>query len=149
MGTISACSAGAPPAPPQAPVAVEAVAPVPRGATPAATFAIGYRLIKQRDYGQARPVLESIRDYEPLHDYVLFYLGLACARSGASAQALALWTELVDQYPQSLLASEGSRGNLYPFISIPFIFYWFSHLCIVGNISILIAIYHKKHIDIF
>jgi soluble lytic murein transglycosylase len=113
---FAACSATERPTPSgPRPVAVEPVPRVARGATAAETFAIGYRLIQQRDHAQVRALLESIRDYEPLRDYVLFYLGVACARSGAAAQALALWTELVEQYPQSLLAAEGSLelGRLY------------------------------------
>lgn len=107
------CATQAPPAPPRA--ASVPVQAVPRGTTPPATFAIGYRLVKSGDYTQGRAVLEPIRDYEPLHDYVLLYLGTACARTGATAQALALWTELTQQYPQSLLSGEAALelGRLY------------------------------------
>jgi soluble lytic murein transglycosylase len=108
--TLAACAASGPQ--PQVPVPVR---PVELGATPPATFAIAYRHIKNGEHVQARAALETLRSYEPLRDYVLYYLGLACARTGANAQALALWTELADRYPQSLLMAEGllEQGRLY------------------------------------
>jgi soluble lytic murein transglycosylase len=86
-----------------------------QASNPGARFAEAYRLIRSGDNQQARPLLESLRDYPPLRDYTLHYLALACSRTDAAAQALDLWTELVRDYPQSLLFAQAvlDRGRLH------------------------------------
>src|ERR1041385_2139240 len=70
-------------------------------------FARGYRLARQGQLAQARPIFERlVGRCDPLDDYCLHFLALSLARTGEPQRALELWDRLQKIHPNSVLAPE-------------------------------------------
>ncbi len=81
-----------------------------------AHFLLGVALYRQKRWQEAADVLEAAAAQEPLlGDYALYYAASAYQTLGLNAQALAMLSRLLQEYPDSLLTERArqERARLY------------------------------------
>lgn len=81
-----------------------------------AHFLLGVALYRQKRWQEAADVLETAAAQEPLlGDYALYYAASAYQTLGLNAQALAMLSRLLHEYPDSLLTERArqERARLY------------------------------------
>jgi soluble lytic murein transglycosylase len=81
-----------------------------------AHFLLGVALYRQKQWQEAADVLEAAAAQEPLlGDYALYYAASAYQTLSLNAQALAMLSRLLHEYPDSLLAERArqERARLY------------------------------------